>query len=138
MSDDLSHQGGCAETSGFLFKHACAGIAVGKCDQCAKAICNDHSNFSDEKTLCTTCAKNTFRTEKEWRSERRYGGSRYRDDDPYFYSGYHYGGYGYYGAGYWGNSHMQGRRDRNDFTEGDAENLTHEGDDDFEQDMNES
>jgi hypothetical protein len=79
--------------------------------------------------VCTTCAKKSQQGAKQSSRQSRQG---YYRDDPYFYGGY------YYGHGYQHGYHGSSRNDHNDFTEADAENLTDEGDEGFENDMSES
>ncbi len=38
-----SIQDRCRETAGFLFSHPCKNPALGRCDQCGKPICAEHS-----------------------------------------------------------------------------------------------
>jgi hypothetical protein len=63
---------------------------------------------------------------------RRLKRDHHDDYDAYFYGGY------YYGYGYYGGHHSSIHNDPNDFTEADAESLTNEADEDFENDMSES
>ena len=69
------------------------------------------------------------------------------NDDPFFYDyDTYYPGYGSYRRGYWGHSYYRDR-DRNyydanrrstDFTEADGESFEHEGDQDYEMDLDAS
>lgn len=133
-NEEGGQEGMCGEKSGFLFSHACASWAVGKCTTCGKAICQEHTHQSDSGSLCTSCGK------KEQRRARRAGRHYGYHDDPYFYGGSYYRGYGYYGHGHWGHSHYRSRHhhDGDDFTEADGASTHAEGDEDFEQDMGES
>ncbi len=137
----MNSTGKCQETSGFLFKHACAFLADATCEICQKSICNRHLRRREEQVVCTSCAKKALRRTEDYRKERRFGrDSNYSSDDPYFYGGYHYPGFGYYGIGYWGHDHHHhiAHHDATDFTEGDAHSLVEEGDEGFEDDLGES
>ncbi len=135
----------CNDRSGFLFSHDCLQMPSGRCAQCERPICEDHSQPSDESGVwCKTCAKQLLQSSGSSSSttNRRYQERQgWSQDDPYFYGGYHYAGWGYYGPGYWGHRTYQSTRnhDPHDFTEADSESLR---DDDepaeFEKDMSES
>ncbi len=123
----------CNETSGFLFSHECFRPLAGDCGSCRKPVCEDHSHEVEGTLLCTACAKKDRKRRGRDESTGRYGRSRYYNDyDPYFYGGY------YYGYGYYGGYHSSRHSDPNDFTEADAESLSAEADEDFENDMSES
>ena len=133
----------CNEKSGFLFKHHCKNKVDQRCELCKKPVCNDHLNQVDDKLACTTCTKAHVREQEQGARAASPGGrgrSRYYyDDDPYFYSYNYYPGYGHYHSG-WGRSHYHSSHyhDRNDFTEADSESLQQEGDDSWEDDLDES
>jgi len=120
----------CEERAGFLFSHACKERVAVDCKACKKSICEAHSHLQEGGIICSSCAKKTERKERRQseRSGRSYQSSYRRS--PYFYHD-HYHGYGYYGAGYWGAHHI----DRNDFTEADAESLTGDATEGFEDDV---
>lgn len=143
----------CTERSGFLFSHACSGIAYNLCDACRKAVCEEHLQSVDVEELkaqglfepaalppnadraevCTSCAKKLARNERS--STHRYR----RDDDPFWYADTYYPGYHTYGPGHWGAAYMlSGHRghthDPNDFTDADAGALRADGDGNFEMD----
>jgi hypothetical protein len=140
---DIWERGKCNDRSGFLFNHECVHTPVAECAVCGRPICEQHQREGDAGPTCVDCAKKELRSVgREQRARGRRFGShhRYRDDDPYFYSGYHYGGYGYYGSGYWGHRsyHSASRHDESDLTAADAAALGAEGDEGFESDMSES
>ena len=134
MSEDQGGYGMCGETSGFLFKHACANMSSASCSQCGKLVCAEHLHPGDHGETCTTCSK------RERRRSRRQGGGY--GHDPYFYGDSHYRGWGRYRHGYWGYSHYDSynrhHHDRNDFTEADGAAARAEGNEDFEHDMDAS
>lgn len=163
---NISNDGLCNETSGFLFSHRCDRLAVKNCFHCGKPVCQDHAHPITEGTACTTCLKNESSPDPA--AEEVAGStppgtpvtttgntnrSRPYYDDPYFYGSNYYPGYGYgygYGSGYGYYGRTRSRRkteedttasdahDPNDFTEGDAESLRNEGDEAFESEMGES
>jgi hypothetical protein len=108
----------CAETAGFLFAHPCDRPAAGACAACGKPICAEHRRAADGQPLCVSCVR-----------QRPLTGDR----DPYFYGSVHYG---------YGGSHHHGSSsalpDPNDFTDGDAASLQHQGDEPFEDDLDAS
>lgn len=120
MADPEYRVGECAETSGFLFSHACGEFAITECASCGKPICHRHAVPDEEEgTLCISCAK------QRQRQSGRDLDDEYDSDDPYFYAGHYYAGY------YW---------DSDDFTDSDEAVLSggEAGDDDlraFEDDM---
>lgn len=120
----------CQEREGFLFRHNCPYRAVLACGQCGKAVCDDHARDLAGKTLCIGCRRQAMREEPAGHRRRRR-----MDDDPYFYDRYWYPGYGHYGHGRWGSRFYH---DESDFTEADGQGLGEEGDEAFEQDMEES
>ena len=120
----------CEERAGFLFSHACDERVADSCSGCSKSICQLHSHLEGGTLICSSCVKKSYR--KERRHSQRQGGSyrsRHRHS-PFFYHD-HYHGYGYYHVGHWGSHHL----DRNDFTEADAESLTGDASEGFEDDV---
>jgi len=128
----------CQETTGFLFRHACANPVTSKCDECQKLTCDLHTVLEGMSTYCTGCAKRLAKSTANTANPRRFS----NDDpyDPFWYSDSYYHGYGYYGPGYWGNSYIaeadpHPRRDPNDFTEADTSAVQAEGDGNFENEI---
>jgi len=123
----------CSERAGFLFSHACRDAATETCSRCSKGICEAHTHPQAGTLICSSCAKGD--TRREQRTMRR--GDRVRHDrshhyhkSPYLYGGAYYG-YGHYGYGYWGSHHMH----RDDFTEADAQSLSGDASEGFEDDI---
>lgn len=132
--------GGCGETSGFLFKHACRNDPANNCGKCEKVICVEHSHIENDEAMCTTCArkqvgKSGFDSGK---GRRRHRSTYY--DDPYFYDMRYYSGYGHYDSSWGVRSHHRHHHhhDRDDFTEADGQSFNDPGDADFEDDMSAS
>lgn len=159
--------GVCNDRAGFLFSHECGEASVFNCGNCGKPVCHAHAHQSASGTVCTSCARGEiakiqpprdtsgkppvqpagqpYGQQVGFQPQQTQYHSNYGYYHPYFYSGYYYPGYGYYGPGYWGHSHYStvhhyghSGHDPNDFHEGDARNLSHEGDADFERDFGES
>jgi len=130
----MTATGKCQETSGFLFKHACAHLADATCDVCHKQVCNRHLRMREHQAVCTSCAKKALQQGEDWRRERRYSRDpRASSEDPYFYAGYYYLGFGHWGHGH--HPHAHDHHDPTDFTESDAQSLAAAGDEGFESDM---
>ncbi|MDP6446874.1 MAG: hypothetical protein QGG36_09935 [Pirellulaceae bacterium] len=132
--------GVCNETAGFLFKHDCDRPPLTDCHECGKPVCDLHQREVDGRVLCIKCAGGAVRGSSSSTRFRRSGG-RYHDDhlwyhDPYFYGGYHYDGY----YDDWDDAPYAeiAADDPNDFTDADGAPLMEEGDEDFENDMDES
>lgn len=107
MSSDESQfrPGECAETSGFLFAHACGDFADFECTQCGKPICHRHTSQElGGPALCTACARQAYGEQSA-----QGGPSDRYSNDPYFYSHRYYPTYMWHG---------------HDFTEGDEAVLT--------------
>jgi hypothetical protein len=69
----------CAETSGILFKHACAAEAQGQCVNCSRPICVQHGRAFERGMVCVTCVR------AQVRDPSRRGSFAHLRDDPYFY-----------------------------------------------------
>lgn len=139
-------EGVCNETSGFLFNHASGKPADTHCDLCDKPISNEHAHQDEQgRTLCTSCMRLALRRQADPGGPRTYAPMPMYYHNPYFFAGYYYPGYGYYGPGHWGHHTYHGAahgghagHDPHDFTAGDAESLSYEGDEGWESDFGDS
>lgn len=64
----------CQEPAGFLTLHPCPNQAVGRCSNCGKPVCDEHSEEENGSFMCQTCAKG-----KE--NDEYYDDDYFTDDD---------------------------------------------------------
>ncbi len=141
MSTAWNADGSCNEKSGFLFSHACDQLSTGACSRCSRPVCSEHTHPTEQGVLCTTCAKQAIKQERQQQGKTQTTSrGDYDYHDPYFYAGYYYIGYGdYHRRGRWGHDHYHSvHHDSHDFTEADGAAFAQQGDEDFETDMGES